>query len=69
MHSFPDAGFPSVHDFLDSKDMLSIKYSRDNDPIHLGGKGVAKFVSIMKCRVYERECMNRRNSKPVPAPD
>ncbi len=70
MHSFPDAGFPSMHDFLDPKGMLSIKYNRDNDPIHLGGRGVAKFVSVMKYRVYERESMNRRrNSKPVPAPD
>ncbi len=67
--SFPDIGFPSMQDFLDSKNLLSTKYSRDNNPIHLSERGIAKFVSVMKYRVYERECMNRRNSKPVPAPD
>ena len=70
---FPEVWFPSVHNFLDETSLLSVGLTRANDSIHLGNRGIAKFVSTMKQCVYKRECESRvkssnRNQRPAPAP-
>ena len=56
---FPDIWFKDVYSFLDSQDLLSTKFTRANDKIHLGPRGIAKFVSHIKLCVFSREASNK----------
>ena len=61
LQSFAMIGCPGLYHFLDNKKLLSVDLTRDgNDNIHLGDKGMAKFVSCMKFWIFERE---RRDSR------
>jgi hypothetical protein len=51
---FPDVCFRSVSAFLDNQGLLNEKLTRRNDKIHLGPKGVARYVSLMKLCVFQR---------------
>ena len=52
---FPDIWFRDVRGFLDNQGLLSSKLTRNNDCIHLGPRGIAKYVTLVKRCVYERE--------------
>ena len=52
---FPEIWYEGIYGFLDGHNMLSTMLTRSNDKIHLGPKGVAKFVTYMKRCVYRRE--------------
>ena len=57
---FKDVSFPSVHHMLDNHGLLAMNLTRGGDAIHLGTRGVAKFVSLIKCSVYESEIKEKR---------
>ena len=67
---FPDIWFPNVGQFLDRNLLLSHDLTRNGDSIHLGRKGIARYVSFIKLLVYKRE--KRESSRSVqeqaPAP-
>ena len=66
---FKDVFFPGVYSFLDSKGLLSSRLTRNNDDIHLGDKGLAQFVRLIKLWIFECEARERRfraNSSQVP---
>ncbi len=75
---FRDVWYPSVHEFLDKKNLLAENLTRNGDAIHLNERGIARYVSKLKYVVFQRECESRRVSKrmksnsksqrPVPAP-
>ncbi len=80
---FHDIWFPSMHHFLDHDDLLSEKLTRNRDPIHLGGQGLARLVTSIKLIVFQREKFERerekcerreslntrnRDQRPAPAP-
>ena len=60
--------YPNVLAFLDKKNLLSEDLTRNGDPIHLGDKGMAKYVRCVKFWVFEREKhegrSNRSNGQP-----
>ena len=67
--SFGNVFFPGVYSFLDSKGLLSARLTRNNDDIHLGDKGLAQFVRLIKLWIFECEARERRlsrNSSRVP---
>lgn len=51
---FPKIWFKSVHGFLDNQGLLNVKLARKHDDIHLGPKGTALYVSLMKTCVFQR---------------
>jgi hypothetical protein len=54
--------YPNVLGFLDKKNLLSEEFTRNGDTIHLGDKGMAKYVRCVKFWVFEREkCEGRSN--------
>ncbi len=55
---FPDVWFKGVYSFLDSNDLLSTMFTRTNDKIHLGPRGIAKLVTHIKSCVYTREIIS-----------
>lgn len=57
---FPKISFSSVHSFLDRQGLLDIRLTRNNDTIHLGKKGIAMYVSMMKSCVFKK----LKSSKP-----
>jgi hypothetical protein len=59
---FPDTWFASVYSFVDNQGLLSSKLTRGSDSIHLGPRGVAKFVSHIKSCVFTREASDRKVS-------
>ena len=63
---FPSIWYKGIYSFLDSKSQgLSAKLARGDDPIHLGPRGVAQFVSHIKSCVFWREwCMKKKYAKP-----
>ena len=66
---FGNVYFPGVYSFLDSKGLLSARLTRNNDDIHLGDKGLAQFVRLIKLWIFECEARERRlsrNSSRVP---
>ena len=68
-HCFSNVHYPGVYSFLDQKGLLSARLARDNDDIHLGAKGIAQFVRLMKLWIFECEARERRlsrNSSRVP---
>ena len=67
--SFRDIYFPGVYSFLDSKNLLSTRLTRENDDIHLGKRGIAQFVRLLKLWIFECEARERRlgkNSSRIP---
>ena len=52
--SFPEVWFSSVSCFLDSEGLLNVKLTRNGDKIHLGNRGIALYVSLMKLCVFKR---------------
>ena len=58
----PNTWFASVSSFLDNQGLLSTKLTRGNDTIHLGPRGIAKFVSHIKYCVFTRETRERKDS-------
>ena len=62
-HCFRDVFFPGVYSFLDSKNLLSFRLTRKNDDIHLGEKGIAQFVRLLKLWIFECEARERRLSR------
>ena len=60
---FPEIWFSSVRSFLDSQGLLSVKLSRNGDKIHLGSRGIALYVSLMKLCVFKR-IKSRQYPKP-----
>ena len=66
---FRDIYFPGVYSFLDSKNLLSNRLTRENDDIHLGEKGIAQFVRLLKLWIFECDARERRlgrNSSRAP---
>ena len=66
---FRDVYFPGVYSFLDSKNLLSSRLTRENDDIHLGEKGIAQFVRLLKLWIFECDARERRlgrNSSRAP---
>ena len=61
MVNFPEVWFEGIYSFLDHQDMLSAKLTRENDKIHLNGKGIAKLVTYMKMCVFNREKFESSN--------
>ena len=59
---FPDTWFASVYSFCDNQGLLSYKLTRNGDAIHLGPRGIAKFVSHIKYCVFSREANERKFS-------
>ena len=53
--NFPDVRYQGIYSFLDNQGLLSSKFVRPNDTIHLGSKGIAKLVSYMKVCIFNRE--------------
>ena len=54
-HYFPDVWFEGIYSFLDRQGLLDAKLTRNgNDDIHLGKKGIALYVSLMKRCVFRR---------------
>ena len=62
---FADIWFPSVKLFLDEHYLLSYKLTRNGDAIHLGSRGIARYVSYIKSLVYVRV---KRESSPRHSP-
>ncbi len=62
---FRNIWFPSVHHVLDENNVLAANLTRQGDAIHLGVKGVSRFVSCINvlsvgyirksCLFYGRE--------------
>jgi hypothetical protein len=68
-HCFSETWFPGVHGYLDNKMLLSTKFTREGDAIHLGVKGIAQFVRNMKMWIFQREVRERiltKNSRQAP---
>ena len=54
-----------VYHFVDNKGLLAMNLTRNGDEIHLGNRGLSKFVSCVKHWVYVREKLERtRQRKP-----
>ena len=52
-HCFNDnVLFPGIYQFLDRSGLLAAKFTRTNDLYHLGDRGIAQLVSIIKQSVY-----------------
>lgn len=51
---YPDISFTGVYNFLDRQGLLDKKLIRNNDDIHLGKRGVAQYVAMMKSCVFRR---------------
>ena len=51
---FPGVSFVSVYSFLDRNGLLDSKLTRNNDDIHLGKRGIAQYVSMMKTCVFNK---------------
>ena len=62
MQYFPDVWFQSVRTFLDNQGLLSTRLARGSDEIHLGPRGIAKFVSYFKSCIFSREVCDRKGS-------
>ncbi len=56
---FHDIWYEGIYNFLDAHNMLSSTLTRSNDKIHLGPKGIARFVTYMKRCVFRREKYNQ----------
>ena len=72
-HCFNDyVLFPGIYQFLDRSRLLVAKFTRSNDLYHLGERGIAQLVSIIKQSVYSRKCENRavsnRGQQPARTP-
>ena len=52
---FSDVWFQSVCSFSDNQELLSTRLTRGSEEIHLGPRGIAKFVSYMKSCILSRE--------------
>ena len=44
--------FPPLYSFLDNRRLLALPLTRDGDSIHLGSRGIAQFVSLLKQLIY-----------------
>lgn len=54
-HYFPEVSFEGIYSFLDRQGLLDAKLTRNgNDDIHLGKKGIALYVSLMKKCVFRK---------------
>ena len=54
-----------VYHFVDNKGLLAMNLTRNGDEIHLGNRGLSKFVRCVKHWVYVRERLERtRQRKP-----
>ena len=54
-----------VYHFVDNKGLLAMNLTRNGDEIHLGNRGLSKFVSCVKHWVYVRAKLERtRQRKP-----
>ena len=60
---FPDMWFASVYSFVDNQGLLASRLTRNGDSIHLGPRGIAKFVSHLKYCVFTRETSERKLSR------
>ncbi len=74
---FDNVAFPGIYEFLDDKGLLSSALTRNGDDIHLGTRGLAKFVRLFTTLIFQREKSERvhmsspssnRNRGPPPAP-
>ena len=54
---------PDVSSFLDSSGLLASSFTRNGDSIHLGPRGISKFVSIIKLEIF-RKFSFARQQKP-----
>ena len=60
---FPDIWFKGLYEFLDRQNLLDVNLARNGDSIHLGPKGLAKYVSILKRCIFQREKIEQYSSK------
>ena len=60
---FPDIWFKGLYEFLDRQNLLDINLARNGDSIHLGPKGLAKYVGILKRCIFQREKIEQYSSK------
>ena len=63
LNCFPDVWFQGMYGFLDRQNLLSTKLTRANDKIHLGSRGIAKLVSLIKNCVFLKE--KQTQAKPT----
>ena len=55
--------FPGLYNFLDNKLLLADDLTRDKDSIHLGSKGICRYVSCIKRCIFESvKSLSRVNS-------
>ena len=60
-----NVSMPNVSSFLDNSDLLSSALTRNGDSIHLGKRGIAKFVSMIKQEIFRKFSLDRQQkSKP-----
>ena len=59
--SFPSISFRGVYSFLDNHGLLKSKFTRNNDTIHLGPRGISLYVSLMKLYVFQTMKMGQLN--------
>lgn len=60
---FHDIWFKGLYEFLDRQNLLDINLTRNGDSIHLGPKGIARYVSILKRCIFHREKIEQYSSK------
>ena len=57
---------PSVRQFVDSKGLLSLNLTRSGDNIHLGVKGIARYVRCVKEWIfYAEKCDKQRRGRSL----
>ncbi len=53
--------------FVDSKGLLALNLTRNGDDVHLGSKGIARYVRSVKHWIYIREKHERQRRGMLPA--
>ena len=51
---------PDVSSFLDNSGLLASSFTRNGDSIHLGKRGISKFVSIIKLEIFRKFSFERQ---------
>ena len=63
LHSKICAWMPPVTIFLDKNGLLNSRFTRDNDTIHLGSRGLSVFIRIIKNSIFARDKAEGQSEK------
>ena len=63
---YSDISHPGLYHMLDANHLLADNLTRNNDAIHLNGRGIACLVSMLKQSVYGRVLHHRKIRKQEP---